>query len=195
MTFAGRTLVLDNRDSFTFNLVHVLEALGDDPVVVRSDAIDPAEVLASLPRRILVSPGPGRPEGAGRSLEVIATCHRRLPILGVCLGHQCLGALFGMRTQRGVRAVHGRVSEIRHDGRGLFASLPNPFRAARYHSLVLDAATLPEDLVASAWTRDDGQDVLMGIRHASLRLEGVQFHPESFLTEEGAAMLRGFLAW
>jgi len=186
-----RVLVIDNYDSFTFNLVQYLLELGADAIVHRSDAItlDAAERIA--PDALLLSPGPGRPEDAGITLDAIRHFAGRVPILGVCLGHQAIAVAFGGRVVRATRPMHGRTSEVVHEGEGVFADLASPLTAARYHSLVVDPASLPRELAPTAWTRD-GE--LMGLRHRTLAVEGVQFHPESFLTEHGHAMLRSWLA-
>ena len=184
-------LLLDNHDSFTFNLVQYLLELGADVLVRRSDAIDLDGIARASPDALLVSPGPGRPDDAGITLDAIRALAGRVPVLGVCLGHQAIGALYGARIVRAPRLMHGRTSEIRHDGEGVFAGVPSPFVAARYHSLVIDPATLPAELSPTAWA-STGE--LMGLRHRTLDVEGVQFHPESFLTEHGHAMMRNFLA-
>jgi len=184
-------LLLDNYDSFTYNLFQYLEELGAATRVVPNDALGAAEALALAPERLVISPGPGRPEQAGISLELIrGAAERGIPLLGVCLGHQALAQAFGGRVVAAPRLMHGKTSAIRHDGRTLFAGLPDPFTATRYHSLVVAPETLPACLEPSAWT-DDG--VLMGLRHRTLPLEGVQFHPESILTEHGKQLLRNFL--
>jgi anthranilate synthase/aminodeoxychorismate synthase-like glutamine amidotransferase len=191
-------LVVDNYDSFTFNLVQALQAAGADVRVVRNDALDRSgiEALAADPtselRGIVISPGPGGPAEAGVSMAAIevAAAHR-LPLLGVCLGMQALGAAFGAAIVRAPTLVHGEASRVRHDGRGLLAGLPPVFPAARYHSLCVDPATLPPELQVTATSEDDG--VVMGIRHVGLPLEGVQFHPESVLTPDGPRLLANFL--
>ncbi len=185
-----RVLVIDNYDSFTFNLVSYLLELGADVIVRRNDVIDlhAAEQLA--PDALLLSPGPGRPEDAGITIEAVRRFAGRVPILGVCLGHQAIGVAFGARVVPAPRLMHGRTSEIRHDGEGLFSGLASPTVAARYHSLVLDPDSLPDVLRRTAWT-DCGE--LMGLRHRGLEVEGVQFHPESFLTADGHQMLGTFL--
>ncbi|HET9691433.1 MAG TPA: aminodeoxychorismate/anthranilate synthase component II [Acidimicrobiales bacterium] len=185
-----RVLVVDNYDSFVYNLVQYLGQLGADPVVVRNDDVDVAGALALEPDGILVSPGPGRPEGAGITLALIAAAAGRVPVLGVCLGHQAIGVAFGAEVVR-TTVVHGKASEVTHDGAGVFAGLPEPLTATRYHSLVVDPASLPDELVASAWT--DGGTV-MGVRHRHLDVEGVQFHPESILTAGGHRMVANWLA-
>ena len=184
-------LVVDNYDSFVYNLAQSLWELGATPLVHRHDAIDLDQVDDLAPDAVLVSPGPGGPDEAGISNDVIGHLAGRVPVLGVCLGHQCIGALYGGRVVRAPQVVHGRISVVHHDGRGLFAGLPNPFEATRYHSLVVDRAGLPEVLEVSAET-DDG--VVMGLRHRHLDVEGVQFHPESILTGSGHDLLRNFLS-
>ena len=182
-------LVLDNYDSFTWNLVQPLRAWGHAVEVVRNDALDVAGALALRPERIIISPGPNRPEQAGISVALVrAAAAARLPLLGVCLGHQALGLALGGRVVRARRPLHGRASQVTHDGQGVFAGLPSPLTAGRYHSLVV-ARRLPASLVATAWASDG---TLMGIRHRALPLEGVQFHPESHLTPLGEALLWNF---
>jgi anthranilate synthase/aminodeoxychorismate synthase-like glutamine amidotransferase len=187
---AVRILVIDNYDSFVYNLVQALGELGADPVVFRNDAIDVAGIRRERPDAVLVSPGPGRPEDAGISLTAIRELAGELPILGVCLGHQAIGQVFGGTVVRAPRLMHGKTSEITHDGAGIFTGLPDPFVATRYHSLVVAPETVPDDLVVTATA--DG-DVVMGLRHRSLDVEGVQFHPESILTPSGPALLGNFL--
>ena len=190
--------VIDNYDSFTYNLVQYLWELGAQVRVYRNDEKTVAEIIAEKPERILISPGPCSPTEAGVSLELIlAAAQQRIPLLGVCLGHQSIGQAFGGTVRRAERLMHGKTSRIGHDGRGVFAGLPTPFTATRYHSLVVDAA-LPACLEATAWCADGdyvGAPELMGVRHRELPIEGVQFHPESFLTEHGHAMLANFLAF
>jgi anthranilate synthase/aminodeoxychorismate synthase-like glutamine amidotransferase len=182
-------LVIDNFDSFTYNLVQALGALGAAPEVVRADA--PIErIERAAPDRILISPGPGRPEDAGISNEAVRRFAGRVPILGVCLGHQCVAHVYGARVARAARIMHGKTSPIRHDGAGVFRGLPDPFTAMRYHSLIVDETTLPPDFVVTART-PEGE--VMGLRHRSRWLEGVQFHPESYRTDAGAQLLRNFL--
>jgi anthranilate synthase/aminodeoxychorismate synthase-like glutamine amidotransferase len=189
---APRILVLDNYDSFVYNLVQYLGELGADPVVFRHDAIDVDGVVALAPDGILVSPGPGRPEEAGVSNQVITTLGAAgTPVLGVCLGHQCIGEVFGGRVVRAGSVMHGKTSLVHHDGRGVLAGLPDPFPATRYHSLVVEPASLPGVLEVSAWT-DDG--TIMGVRHREFPVEGVQFHPESILTDEGHRLIGNWLA-
>ena len=183
-------LVIDNYDSFTYNLVQYLGELGADPRVVRNDALDVAGVEALKPERIVISPGPGTPDQAGVSLDIVRRLGASTPILGVCLGHQAIGQAFGGTVGRAKVQMHGKTSEIRHDGRGVFAGLSNPFTATRYHSLVILPATVPADLEVTAWA-EDGE--IMGVRHRTLPVEGVQFHPESVLTLEGKRLLGNFL--
>jgi para-aminobenzoate synthetase component II len=183
-------LVIDNYDSFTYNLVQYLGELGEEVVVRRNDEITPGEIESNLPSRILISPGPGRPSDAGVSPELIRRFARRLPILGVCLGHQAIGEVFGGRVVRAATVVHGKATEIKHDGRTIFQGLDSPFKAGRYHSLVVERESLPACLEISAETNDG---VIMGLRHREFRIEGVQFHPESILTAEGKMLLANFL--
>ncbi len=186
-----RIFLVDNYDSFVYNLVQELGELGADPVVGRNDAVGIHEIEAAQPDGIVISPGPGRPESAGVSLAVVGHFAGRVPILGVCLGHQCIGQYFGGQVVPAPTLMHGKTSEIHHDGRTLFAGLPDPLVATRYHSLVVDPEHVPAVLEVSA-TTDDG--VVMGLRHRQLAVEGVQFHPESVLTASGLPMLRNFLA-
>jgi anthranilate synthase/aminodeoxychorismate synthase-like glutamine amidotransferase len=183
-------LVIDNYDSFTYNLVQYLGELGARLEVVRNDAVDLPGVLARAPERVVVSPGPGNPDQAGVSLEVIRRLGPTTPILGVCLGHQAIGQAFGATVARAKTQMHGKTSAIRHDGRGLFAGLSNPFLATRYHSLAVLRETVPDDLEITA-TAEDGE--IMGLRHRRYPVEGVQFHPESVLTVEGKQLLKNFL--
>ena len=185
-----RVLVVDNYDSFVYNLVQELGELGAEPVVYRNDAIDVAGIRAERPDAVLISPGPGRPEDGGVSLEAIAQLAGEIPLLGVCLGHQCIGQSYGGTSWRRPHLMHGKTSEIHHDGQGIFAGLPNPFVATRYHSLVVRPDSVPDELEVTA-TSTDG--VVMGLRHRTLRVEGVQFHPESVLTVSGPALLANFL--
>ena len=188
---APRVLVIDNYDSFVYNLVQYFGELGAEPLVHRSDALTLAEIVSLDPDAVLVSPGPGRPEDAGLSNAVIAEFAGRRPVLGVCLGHQCIGQVYGGDVVRAPEIMHGKTSLVYHDGTGVFAGLPSPFEATRYHSLVVEQRSVPDELVVTAWT-DDG--VVMGLRHRTLAVEGVQFHPESILTASGHDLLRNFLS-
>jgi anthranilate synthase/aminodeoxychorismate synthase-like glutamine amidotransferase len=188
---SARVLVIDNYDSFVFNLVQYLGELGAEPLVYRHDAITVDEAAQLQPDALLVSPGPGRPEQAGVSTATIRWAAGRIPVLGVCLGHQCIGAAWGGTVVTAPDVMHGKTSQISHEGDGIFAGLPNPLEATRYHSLIVDRPSLPEDLVITA-TSADG--VIMGLRHRDLDVEGVQFHPESILTESGHDLLSNFLA-
>ena len=188
---APRLLMIDNYDSFTYNLVQYLGELGAAVDVRRNDAITVDEVAALAPDGIVVSPGPCTPREAGVSVPVIERYAGRIPILGVCLGHQAIGAAFGGAIVRAPRIMHGKTSPIRHDGRGLFAGLPDPFDATRYHSLVIDPATVPADLEVCAWT---AEQEIMGVRQRKVFVEGVQFHPESILTLAGTQLLGNFLS-
>jgi anthranilate synthase component II len=187
---APRILLIDNYDSFTYNLVQELGELGADPVVYRNDAIDLAGVRAENPAGVIISPGPGRPESAGISLALVLALAGEIPILGVCLGHQCIGQAYGGQVVAAPVLMHGKTSTICHDGRGVFTDLPNPFEATRYHSLILDRESLPDVLEVTAETSDG---VVMGVRHRDNGVEGVQFHPESILTPEGPRLLGNFL--
>jgi len=183
-------LVLDNYDSFTYNLVQYLGELGAEVKVVRNDELSVEEVAALSPSRIVISPGPCTPNEAGISLDLVARLAGTVPILGVCLGHQAIGQAFGGRVVRAQQVMHGKVSRIRHDGRGVFAGVPDEFVATRYHSLVVERASLPDMLAVTAQS-EDGE--IMGLRHRELGVEGVQFHPEALLTEHGHRMLENFL--
>ena len=183
-------LMIDNYDSFTFNLVQYFGELGEDVRVARNDEITLAEIAALKPDRICISPGPCSPAEAGVSLAVIEQFGAKLPILGVCLGHQAIGHAFGGRVIRAQTLMHGKTDTVEHTGVGIFQGLPSPLTATRYHSLAVERATLPDCLEITAWTRD-GE--IMGLRHKSLNVEGVQFHPESIATEHGHAMLKNFL--
>jgi anthranilate synthase/aminodeoxychorismate synthase-like glutamine amidotransferase len=185
-----RILVIDNYDSFVYNLVQYLGELGADPVVHRDDALTLADVDAIDPDGILISPGPGSPADAGLSNELIATWGARRPVFGVCLGMQCIGEVFGGRVVRAPQVVHGKTSPIRHGGQGVFRGLPEPLEATRYHSLIVERSSLPDVLEITAET-DDG--LIMGLRHRELMVEGVQFHPESVLTHAGHDLVRNFL--
>ncbi|WP_374604077.1 aminodeoxychorismate/anthranilate synthase component II [Arenimonas sp.] len=188
-------LMIDNYDSFTYNLVQYLGELGQDVKVVRNDELTVAQIAALAPERIVISPGPCTPNEAGVSLEVLEKLSGQVPILGVCLGHQSLGQAFGGKVVRARTIMHGKTSPIRHKGIGVFAGLPDPFEATRYHSLVVEKDSLPDCLEITAWTEneDGSMDEIMGLRHKTLAVEGVQFHPESILTQHGHDMLRNFL--
>ena len=193
-------LMIDNYDSFTFNLVQYLQTLGAEVKVVRNDALTVEEIDKLAPERIMISPGPGTPNDAGVSLDVIRELGPRIPVFGVCLGHQTLGQVYGGDVVRAKTIMHGKTSRIRHAGRGVFAGLPDGYEATRYHSLVVAQDTLPECLEITAWTEiEDGSsaepvfDEIMGLRHKQHPVEGVQFHPESILTEHGHALLKNFL--
>ena len=183
-------LMIDNYDSFTFNLVQYLGILGENIKVRRNDKIKPAEVQVMSPAMIVISPGPGRPDDAGISKEIIRHFYKTIPILGVCLGHQCIGEVFGASIINSGIVFHGKTSMVFHDGKTIFSDVRNPFDAARYHSLIIKRDTLPEDFEISAETEDG---IIMGIRHKKYNLEGVQFHPESFLTGEGMKILSNFI--
>ena len=183
-------LVIDNYDSFTYNLVQYLGELGEEVVVYRNDKIAPEKVGELAPQRIIISPGPGRPSDAGISKEVIHAYAGKIPILGVCLGHQCIGEVYGADVVRGDRIMHGKVSEIHHNGEGIFRGIPSPFNATRYHSLVIEPDSLKAPLVVTAWTKEKE---IMAVRHEELPVWGVQFHPESILTEQGKNILRNFI--
>jgi anthranilate synthase/aminodeoxychorismate synthase-like glutamine amidotransferase len=188
---ATRVLVIDNYDSFVYNLVQELGELGAEPVVHRNDAIDIRSIRAASPDAILISPGPGRPEQAGITMTVIAQLAGEFPILGVCLGHQAIGQVYGGDVVAAPTLMHGKTSAIHHTGEGVFAGLPDPFTATRYHSLVVEPTSVPDVLEVTATTADG---VIMGLRHRTLRVEGVQFHPESLLTPSGPSLLSNFLA-
>lgn len=185
-----RVVVIDNYDSFTFNLVQYLGELGADVEVFRNDQIDVAGVRERRPSGVLLSPGPCTPAEAGITLEAIETLAGKVPLFGVCLGHQAIGAAYGGRVVRNARIVHGKASPVRHAGTGVFTGLPSPFEAGRYHSLVVERGSLPDVLEVTAWT---DEDEVMGLRHRELDVEGVQFHPESILTEQGHALLGNWL--
>jgi anthranilate synthase/aminodeoxychorismate synthase-like glutamine amidotransferase len=185
-----RVVLVDNYDSFTWNLVQYLGELGADVRVFRNDAIDVAGIRRLRPRALVISPGPCTPDEAGVSLEAIRTLAGTLPILGVCLGHQAIGQAFGGKVIRNDRIVHGKASPVLHRGDGIYAGLPSPFEAGRYHSLVVERASLPRALAVTSWTRE-GE--IMGLRHRKLDVEGVQFHPESVLTGHGKALLGNWL--
>ena len=183
-------LLLDNYDSFTYNLAQYLGELGCTLEVHRNDRISVEEIARRKPERIVISPGPCTPQEAGISIELIQKLARRFPILGVCLGHQAIGAAFGGKIIRAPKLFHGKTSEIEHDGKGIFRSVPNPLTATRYHSLIVERKSLPRELVVTAETRDG---IIMGLRHRRYPIDGVQFHPESVLTESGKKILKNFL--
>ena len=187
-------LMIDNYDSFTYNIVQYLLELGAEVEVRRNDEITIAEIEALAPEKIVISPGPCTPNEAGISLEAVEHFAGKIPILGICLGHQSIGQSFGGTIGRAGSVMHGKTSAIHHNGEGVFAGLKQPFEATRYHSLVVDKATLPSTLEVTAWTEKDGEvDEIMGLRHRELGIEGVQFHPESILTEHGYDLLNNFL--
>ncbi len=186
-----RVLVIDNYDSFVYNLVQYVGELGAHPVVVRNDALSVDEALAMAPDAVLLSPGPGRPQDAGILCEAIGAFAGVVPIFGVCLGHQAIGHVFGAAVVRAPELVHGKTSEIIHEGHGVFSGLHSPLVATRYHSLVVEEGNLPAELEVTARTHEG---MIMGLRHRTMEIEGVQFHPESILTEDGHGMLRNFLA-
>jgi anthranilate synthase/aminodeoxychorismate synthase-like glutamine amidotransferase len=184
-------LLIDNYDSFTYNLYQFLGELGSRVEVVRNDAMSVAELELTRPDGVVISPGPGAPDSAGVSLQAIEAFAGKVPILGVCLGHQSIGQLYGGKIVRAPELRHGKTSQIYHTSKGVFTGLPSPFVATRYHSLIVDAATCPRELEVTAWT---GDGLIMGLRHKQLPIEGVQFHPESMLTQSGKALLSNFLA-
>ena len=184
-------ILVDNYDSFTYNLVQYLGELGAEVRVVRNDAVEVEDIREAQPDHIVISPGPGRPEDAGVTMDVIRELGKQTPILGVCLGHQAIGAVFGGSVVRAAVPMHGKTSTIQHDGRGIFSGLAEPFLASRYHSLVVSDEGLPPELEVTARTREDG--AIMGLRHRSWPVYGVQFHPESILTADGRRLLRNFL--
>lgn len=184
-------LLIDNYDSFTYNLVQELEEMGATTVVYRHDAIDVDGIRLLAPRSIVISPGPGRPEAAGISQAVVGALGSEVPMLGVCLGHQCIAQVYGARVVRAAELMHGKTSAIYHYGTGVFRDLPDPFTATRYHSLVVDPESVPDELEVTARTADG---VVMGLRHRRFPVEGVQFHPESILSPQGPALLANFLA-
>ena len=189
-------LMIDNYDSFTFNLVQYFGELGQEVRVIRNDEMTLAALRALRPSAIVISPGPGTPDDAGVSLEILQRLGGEVPVFGVCLGHQSIGQAFGGKVVRAKQIMHGKTSPIHHAGKGVFAGLPDRFEATRYHSLVVEQSSLPDCLEVTAWTEhaDGSIDEIMGLRHRTLPIEGVQFHPESILTEHGHAMLRNFLA-
>jgi anthranilate synthase component 2 len=186
-------LMIDNYDSFTYNLVQYLGELGAEVETVRNDAVSIADIIELKPEGIVISPGPCTPNEAGICLDVVRGLAPTYPILGVCLGHQCIGQAFGAQVVRAERIMHGKTSMIYHRSQGVFAGLPQPFEATRYHSLVLKPDSIPEDLSMMAWTEYEGGHEIMGIRHNKFSLQGVQFHPESILTTSGHDLLRNFL--
>lgn len=188
-------LMIDNYDSFTYNLVQYLGELGQEVKVVRNDALDVDAIRALAPARIMISPGPGTPDDSGVSLDILRELGGEIPVFGVCLGHQAIGQVFGGRVIRARQIMHGKTSPVRHRGQGVFAGLPDPLEATRYHSLVVDKTSIPDCLEVTAWTEnaDGSLDEIMGLRHKTLPIEGVQFHPESILTHQGHALLRNFL--
>ena len=188
-------LMIDNYDSFTFNLVQYLQVLGAEVRVVRNDELSVAQIAVLAPERIVISPGPCTPNEAGVSLDVVRELGSRTPILGVCLGHQAIGQAYGGTVVRAGRIMHGKTSPIRHRGQGVFAGLPDAYDATRYHSLVVDKTSLPECLEVTAWTENEDGSVeeIMGLRHRQHPVQGVQFHPESILTEHGYALLKNFM--
>jgi anthranilate synthase/aminodeoxychorismate synthase-like glutamine amidotransferase len=183
-------LIIDNYDSFTYNLVQYFGELGAEPVVKRNDEISVAEIAAMKPEAVVISPGPCTPKEAGISNDVIREIGPRLPVLGVCLGHQCIGYVYGADVVRAGRLMHGKTSPILHDDDGVFAGLPSPFEATRYHSLIIDPPTVPETLIVNART---AEGEIMGVRHRNYPIHGVQFHPESILTRHGKELLKNFL--
>ncbi|MDD9889517.1 MAG: aminodeoxychorismate/anthranilate synthase component II [Gammaproteobacteria bacterium] len=188
-------LMIDNYDSFTYNVVQYLGELGADVQVYRNDSISVAEIEKLNPAQIVISPGPCTPNEAGISMEVISQFAGKKPILGICLGHQSIGQVFGGDIIRAGKVMHGKLSLIHHDGKGVFANLPSPYTATRYHSLVIDKDKVPECLQVTAWTEDKNGEIeeIMGVRHKTLPIEGVQFHPESILSEQGHELLKNFL--
>lgn len=183
-------LMIDNYDSFTFNLVQYLGILGENIKVRRNDKVGLGEIEKMEPSRIVISPGPGRPVNAGMSKDIIKHFYKEIPILGVCLGHQCIGEVFGAEVINSGVVIHGKTSKIYHDGKSIFSGVENPFEAARYHSLILKRDTIPSSLEVTARTEDD---IVMGVRHKNYKLEGIQFHPESFLTPDGLKILKNFI--
>jgi len=183
-------LMIDNYDSFTFNLVQYLGILGENIKVRRNDKVSLDEIKKMAPSRIVISPGPGRPVDAGMSKDIIRHFYKEIPILGVCLGHQCIGEVFGAEVINSGVVIHGKTSKIYHDGKSIFTGVENPFEAARYHSLILKKDTIPSLLEVTAHTEDG---IIMGVRHKNYKLEGIQFHPESFLTPVGLKILKNFI--
>jgi len=188
---SARLLLIDNYDSFTYNLVQAFMVLGADVIVHRNDALTVEQARALAPTHLCISPGPGTPQQAGVSIDMIRAFAGKIPVFGVCLGHQSITEAFGGRVVRAPRLMHGKTSPIEHDGRGVFAGIPNPCEVGRYHSLISEGASLPKELIVTART---AEGEIMGLRHAQLAIEGVQFHPESVLTPQGPAMMKNFLA-
>lgn len=186
----ARILVIDNYDSFVYNLVQYVGQLGADPIIVRNDALSVDDAVTLQPDAVLLSPGPGRPETAGMLCQAIVAFAGRVPVLGVCLGHQAIGHVYGARVVRAPELVHGKTSEVFHTNEGIFAGITSPFTATRYHSLMIEPSSLPTDLVITAYTQDN---MIMGVRHRTLDIEGVQFHPESILTTAGRDLMRAFV--
>ncbi|QDP02463.1 anthranilate synthase component II [Thalassotalea sp. PS06] len=188
-------LMIDNYDSFTFNLVHYFRQLGEEVITIRNDEISITQIHTMKPDYIVISPGPGDPDGAGLTLEIIRTFAGKIPLLGVCLGHQSIAQCYGGKVKRAVKVMHGKTSTVAHNQQGLFKDLNNPLTVTRYHSLIVDPDNLPDALQVTAWIEsDDGQiEEIMGIEHKSLPVFGVQFHPESVLTEQGLALIKNFL--
>lgn len=188
-------LMIDNYDSFTYNVVHYLAELGADIKVIRNDELSVDQAIELQPEKVVISPGPCTPNEAGISVELINRVAGQVPILGICLGHQSIGQAFGGKIVRARQVMHGKVSSVFHDGKGVFTQLPSPYTATRYHSLVIDRETLPDCLEITAWTADESGaiDEIMGVRHKDFAIEGVQFHPESILSEYGHDLLRNFL--
>lgn len=187
-------LMIDNYDSFTFNVVQYFRSLDVAVKVVKNDELDLVQIDALNPRYIVISPGPGKPDDAGVSLDAVRAFAGRIPILGICLGHQVIGQVYGANVVKANSVMHGKMSTLHHHQQGVFAGLPSPYRVTRYHSLVLEPATLPDCLEKTAWVKQDTlPEEIMGIRHKKLGVEGVQFHPESIMTEHGKALLKNFL--
>lgn len=188
-------LMIDNYDSFTYNVVHYLAELGADIKVIRNDEMTAQQAIALRPEKVVISPGPCTPNEAGISVELITALAGKIPLLGICLGHQSIGQAFGGNIVRARQVMHGKVSPVFHNGHGVFAGLPSPYTATRYHSLVIDKDSLPDCLEITAWTADEQGEVdeIMGVRHKEFAIEGVQFHPESILSEYGHDLLRNFL--
>ncbi len=195
MEWDNKTLIIDNFDSFTWNLVHLLEKIGDEPIVVRADDPDLYVLSEVLPRRLILSPGPGCPANAHANHNAIKVAYKTVPILGVCLGHQSIAQFFGHTVKRAPTPIHGKTSSITHLNTDLFMGIPSPFIAMRYHSLAIDAQNKTSPLYVTAWCHIQDQIIPMAIKHRTRPIAGVQFHPESFLTENGRAILENFLSW